>query len=45
MNSIVANDFDLYYPVGKIKQTLDGIPIKIDKDTYHIELIHIPLIR
>jgi len=40
----VVYDFDLYYPVGKIKQDLDGIPIKVDKDTYHIELIHVPLI-
>jgi len=38
-------DFDLYYPVGRIKQDLDGIPLKIDKDTYHIDLIHIPLIK
>lgn len=41
----VVYDFDLYYPVGKIKHNLDGIPIKVDKDTYHIELIHIPLIK
>jgi len=38
-------DFDLYYPVGRIKQDLDGIPLKIDKDTYHIDLIPIPLIK
>ena len=38
-------DFDLYYPIGRIKQNIDGIPIKVDKDTYHIELIHIPLIK
>jgi hypothetical protein len=38
-------DFDLYYPIGKIKQDTDGIPVKVDKDTYHIELIHIPLIK
>jgi hypothetical protein len=44
-DSGVVYDFDLYYPVGKIKYTLDGIPVKVDKDTYHIELIHIPLIK
>ncbi len=38
-------DFDLYYPIGRIKQNIDGIPLKVDKDTYHIELIHIPLIK
>lgn len=38
-------DFDLYYPVGKIKQNMDGIPIKVDKDTYYIDLIPIPLIK
>lgn len=38
-------DFDLYYPIGRIKQNIDGIPVKVDKDTYHIELIHIPLIK
>jgi len=41
----VVYDFDLNYPVGKIKYNADDIPEKIDKDTYRIELIHIPLIR
>jgi superfamily II DNA or RNA helicase len=41
----VVYDFDLNYPIGKIQQDLDGIPIKLDKDTYKIELIHIPLIK
>ena len=44
-DSGVVYDFDLYFPIGKIKYNLDGIPIKVDKDTYHIELIHIPLIK
>ena len=43
--SSTVYDFDLYYPIGKIKQDMDGIPIKVDKDTYHIELIHIPMIK
>jgi superfamily II DNA or RNA helicase len=38
-------DFDLYYPVGKVKQNIEGIPIKVDKDTYQIDLLHIPLIK
>lgn len=41
----VVYDFDLYFPIGKIKHDFDGIPIKVDKDTYHVELIHIPLIK
>ena len=45
VNSYNVYDFDLYYPIGRIKQNIDGIPIKVDKDTYHIELIHIPLIK
>jgi hypothetical protein len=45
VDSGVVYDFDLYYPVGKIKYNLDGMPIKVDKDTYHVELIHIPLIK
>lgn len=40
----VVYDFDLNYPVGKIKYDENDIPIKINKDTYQIELIHIPLI-
>jgi hypothetical protein len=44
-DSGVVYDFDLYFPIGKIKYDLDGIPVKVDKDTYHIELIHIPLIK
>ena len=38
-------DYDLYYPIGKIRQDLDGISQKIDKDTYYIDLIHIPTIK
>jgi hypothetical protein len=41
----VVYDFDLNYPIGKIKFNSDDIPEKIDKDTYKIELIHIPLIN
>jgi hypothetical protein len=41
----VVYDFDLYYPIGKIKYSLDKIPLKIDKDTYHVDLIPIPLIK
>ena len=38
----VVYDYDLNYPVGKIKKDLEGIPQKIDKETYEIELILIP---
>jgi len=38
-------DYDLNYPVGKIKYDENDIPIKLDKNIYKIELIHIPLIK
>ena len=41
----VVYDLDLNYPIGKIKYNSDGIPDKINKDTYHIEIINIPLIK
>ena len=41
----VVYDFDLNYPLGKVKYDLDSIPEKLDKDTYRIEIIHIPVIK
>jgi len=41
----VVYDYDLNYPIGKVKFNLDGVPDKIDKDTYRIEIIHIPVIK
>jgi superfamily II DNA or RNA helicase len=41
----VVYDFDLHYPVGKIKYDEDGIPLKLDKDLYEIEFINIPEIE
>lgn len=41
----VIYDFDLYFPVGRIKYDIDGIPQKVDKDTYYVDLIHIPLLK
>jgi len=38
-------DYDLNYPIGKIKYDENDIPIKIDKNIYKIEIIHIPLIK
>lgn len=40
----VVYDFDLNYPLGSVKYDLDGIPEKLDKDTYRIEIIPIPSI-
>ena len=40
----VVFDYDLHYPVGKVKKT-DGIPEKIDIDTYQIDGIVIPSIK
>jgi superfamily II DNA or RNA helicase len=44
-NTGVVYDFDLHYPVGKIKYDDDEIPIKLDKDLYEIEFINIPMIE
>jgi hypothetical protein len=38
-------DFDLNYPIGKVKYDDSGIPEKLDKDTYRIEIIHIPMMN
>jgi len=37
-------DFDLNYPVGKVKKDANGIIEKIDKDTYVIDIIPVPVI-
>lgn len=41
----VVYDFDLNYPIGQVKFSLDGIPDKLDKDTYRIELINISSVK
>ncbi len=41
----VVYDFDLNYPVGKVEFDDIGNPIKLDKDTYKIDLINIPSIK
>jgi len=41
----VVYDFDLNYPIGQVKFSLDGMPEKLDKDTYRIEIINIPSIK
>lgn len=38
-------DFDLNYPLGRVKYNDDGIPEKLDKETYRIEIINIPIIK
>ena len=37
-------DFELHYVVGKVKHNVDGIPEKIDLNTYIIDAIEIPTI-
>jgi superfamily II DNA or RNA helicase len=37
-------DFELHYVVGKVKRDVDGIPEKLDINTYIIEAIEIPII-
>jgi hypothetical protein len=41
----VVYDYELNYPVGKVKYNLHGIPEKLDKDTYRIEIINISSIK
>ncbi len=41
----VVYDFDLNYPVGKVQFDDIGNPIKLDKDTYKIDFINIPMIK
>lgn len=43
--SHVIYDFDLNYPIGQVKFNLDGIPEKLDKDIYRIEIINISTIK
>lgn len=38
----VVYDYELHYPVGRIKKDDKGVPIKLDKDTYIIDAIMIP---
>ena len=38
-------DYDLNYPIGKIKYDENDIPVKLDKNIYKIEIIHVPLIK
>lgn len=40
----IVYDFDLNYPMGRIKFDQDGLPEKLDKDTYRIEIVEIPTI-
>jgi len=42
----IIYDYDLHYPVGRIAVDDNGIPDKLDKDTYKIDyMIPIPLIK
>jgi len=41
----VVYDYDLHYPVGKIKKDENGVAMKIDKDTYVIDTLMIPTIN
>lgn len=38
-------DFDLVYPIGRVKYNDDSIPVKLGKETYLIEIINIPVIN
>lgn len=41
----IVYDFDLNYPMGRVVFNEDGIPEKLDKDTYKIEIINIPTVK
>ena len=43
VESGVIYDYDLHYVVGKVKMGDDGIPEKINSDTYKIDVIEIPV--
>lgn len=43
IKSRIIYDYDLHYPVGKVK-CVDNIPVKIDVDTYEIEGLAIPIL-
>lgn len=44
--TLTVYDFEMKYPVGKIGSDDDGIPLKLDKDTYIItKVIPIPVVR
>ena len=38
-------DYELHYPIGKVKMNKDDIPTKINKDVYVIDTIPIPIIQ
>nr|QBK88475.1 MAG: DEAD/SNF2-like helicase [Mimivirus LCMiAC01] len=41
----VVYDYDLHYAIGKVGTTEDGLPMKLDKDTYIIDqVIPIPIL-
>ena len=45
-DSLTVYDVDLQYPIGKVGADEDGLPIKLDKDTYIItRMIPIPLLK
>jgi hypothetical protein len=41
----VVYDFDLNYPIGKVKLDENDVVQKLDKETYRIEIIDIPIIQ
>ena len=44
--TLTVYDFEMKYPVGKVGSDDDGIPLKLDKDTYIItKVIPIPVVR
>ena len=46
VDSLTVYDLDLQYPIGKIGADDDGLPLKLDKDTFIItKMIPIPIIK
>ena len=41
----VIYDYELHFTVGKIKYDEGGLPVKVDKNIYHVELINVPLVK
>ena len=46
VDSLVVYDLDIQYPIGKVGTDDDGLPLKLDKDTFIItRIIPIPILK
>ncbi len=46
VDSLTVYDVELQYPIGKVGSDDDGLPLKLDKDTFIItKMIPIPILK